>query len=254
VQEVNYCDEMMLFCFKNIYQEYEYTSNRKCKDIPEWQKVGKQSRDDSFVSIQHHMLFSGKREKICWGCYTEFFMLSSLPCFANLKKKEQHFGCLVTFRFSTFVIIYSTFMSLVCNENTWRLMLCCYKHIHSGSFCWVTNIGIQLALHSWHSAGCQLQHCTSIPNSCALTRNSISSLWLNRKQLVTWILMPFRNNCTSSGHKFHLLLLLQLHCLLLMQPITLNPMWLATLINSLCNLMLFLTSKSSSLMTIIENG
>jgi len=31
--------------------------------IPEWQKVGKQSRDDSYISIQHHFL-SGKREKI----------------------------------------------------------------------------------------------------------------------------------------------------------------------------------------------
>ena len=52
---------------------------------------------------------------------------------ANLKKKE-HIGCLVTFWFNTFVMIYSTAMSLVWLKNTRRWMLRSLKkglYVHS---------------------------------------------------------------------------------------------------------------------------
>jgi len=43
------------------------------------------------------------------------------------KKKEKHFGCLVTFWFDTFAILFSSIGCIVSHENTRRWMVGCNK-------------------------------------------------------------------------------------------------------------------------------
>ena len=42
------------------------------------------------------------------------------------QQQQQHFGCLATFWFGTFVMIFRATMNLVGHENTQRWMVCCY--------------------------------------------------------------------------------------------------------------------------------
>jgi len=43
------------------------------------------------------------------------------------RKKEKRFGCLATFWFGTFAMLFCATGHIVCHENTWRWMACCYK-------------------------------------------------------------------------------------------------------------------------------
>ena len=78
--------------------------------IPEWQKVGKQSRDDCICKYTTPQNVKGYVGVCILNCFYALMLLSV----ANLKKKEEHnYRLFGDFLVQYFMMIYSTAMSLV---------------------------------------------------------------------------------------------------------------------------------------------